>query len=500
MAKQKRMTTGFGRPVGDDQNSETVGSPGYTLLSDVHLHDKLAHFNRERIPERVVHAKGAGAHGHFEVTDDLTKYTCARFLSEVGKKTEVFARFSTVGGEKGSADAERDPRGFAVKFYTEEGNFDMTGNNTPVFFIRDPIKFPDFIHTQKRNPETNTKDPDMFWDFLSLTPESTHQVTILFSDRGTPASYRHLNGYSGHAFKWYNDKGDYWWVKLHFKTEQGIRNFSRDEASAMISKDPDHATRDLFDAIKRGEFPSWKVMIQVMPPEDAGKYRFDPFDVTKVLPHGDYPLMPVGRMTLDRNPENYFAEVEQSAFSPGNLVPGFALAPDKMLQARAVFYHDAHLHRLGPNYHLLPINAPRAAMDNYQRDGAMRTDNNLGGGPNYWPNSFDGPAPDPKAKEPEFEVKAAVGRRPYPKTEDDFVQPGNLYRDVMDDTAREHLVGNIVGHLGGAQERIQYRQAALFLKADKEYGTRVAEGLKLDTKKVEQFAGMTQEERVRQTS
>ena len=500
MAEAKRLTTSFGKPVGDDQNSLTVGSPGYTLMSDVHLAEKLAHFNRERIPERVVHAKGAGAHGYFEVTHDVTRYTCAKFLSKVGKKTDVFARFSTVGGEKGSADAERDPRGFAVKFYTEEGNYNMTGNNTPVFFIRDPIKFPDFIHTQKRNPATNAKDPDMFWDFLSLTPESIHQVTILFSDRGTPKTFRHMNGYSGHAFKWYTEKGDYWWVKLHFKTEQGAQNLTRDEAQAMIAADRDHATRDLFDSIKRGEFPAWQVQIQVMPPKDAATYRFDPFDVTKVLPHGDYPLIPVGRMVLNRNPENYFAEVEQSAFSPGDLVPGFALAPDKMLQARSVFYHDAHLHRLGPNYDLLPINAPKAARANYQRDGAMRTDGNGGPGPNYWPNSFGGPAPDPKAGEPAFDFSGEIGRRPYPKTEDDFVQPGNLYRKVMDDTAREHLVGNIVAHLGGAQKRIQLRHSALFFKAEKEYGTRVAGGLKLDVKEIERLAGMTQEERVKATS
>jgi catalase len=500
MAESKRLTTSFGKPVGDDQNSQTAGSPGYTLLSDVHLHDKMSHFNRERIPERVVHAKGAGAHGYFEVTHDVTRYTCAKFLSKVGKKTDVFARFSTVGGEKGSADAERDPRGFAVKFYTEEGNYDMTGNNTPVFFIRDAIKFPDFIHTQKRNPATNTKDADMFWDFLSLTPESIHQVTILFSDRGTPKTFRHMNGYSGHAFKWYTEKGDYFWVKLHFKTEQGAHNLTRDEAQAMIAADRDHATRDLFDSIKRGEFPAWTVRIQVMPPKDAATYRFDPFDVTKVLPHGDYPLIPVGRMVLDRNPENYFAEVEQSAFCPGNLVPGFALAPDKMLQARAVFYHDAHLHRLGPNYHLLPINAPKAMTANYQRDGAMRTDGNAGGGPNYYPNSFGGPAPDLKAGEPDFEFSGTIGRRPYPKTEDDFVQPGNLYRKVMDDTAREHLVGNIVAHLGNAQPRIQLRQTALFYKTDKEYGTRVAQGLKLDVKEVERLVDMTQDDRVKATT
>jgi catalase len=461
----------------------------------------MSHFNRERIPERVVHAKGAGAHGYFEVTDDVTQYTCAKFLEKVGKKTDVFVRFSTVGGEKGSADAERDPRGFAVKFYTEEGNFDMTGNNTPVFFIRDAIKFPDFIHTQKRNPATNAKDPDMFWDFLSLTPESTHQVTILFSDRGTPKSYRHMNGYTGHALKWYTKKGDYFWVKMHFKTEQGNKTFTRQEAAEMAANDPDHATRDLTESIKNGDFPAWKVYIQVMKPEEAGTYRYDPFDMTKVLPHGDYPLIPVGRMVLNRNPENYFAEVEQSAFCPGNLVPGFGLSPDKMLQARAVFYRDAHLHRLGPNYHLLPINAPRGGkMDNYQRDGAMRTDNNQGGGPNYWPNTFGGAAPDPEVKEPETDFTGVIGRRPYPKTDDDFVQAGALYSKVMDDTARGNLVGNIVAHLGGAQKRIQLRQAALFFLADKDYGTRVAEGLKLDVKEVERLAGMTQEKRVKATS
>ncbi len=290
MAKNKKiLTTNFGKPVEDDQNSITAGVQGPVLMQDVHLIEKLAHFNRERIPERIVHAKGAGAGGYFEVTKDVTKYTKAKFLSKVGKKTEVFVRFSTVGGEKGSADAERDPRGFAVKFYTEEGNYDLVGNNTPVFFIRDPIKFPDFIHTQKRNPATNTKDANMFWDFLSLTPESIHQVTILFSDRGTPKTYRHMNGYSSHTYKWYNDKGDYYWVKYHFKTDQGAQNLTREEAELLKGKDPDHATRDLFDTIKRGEYPSWTLEIQVMNPEEAENYRFNPFDVTKVWPHGDYP-------------------------------------------------------------------------------------------------------------------------------------------------------------------------------------------------------------------
>ncbi len=501
MAKDKKnLTRNFGMPVDNDEKLITAGYPGPALIQNIHFFEKLAHFNRERIPERVVHAKGAGAHGYFEVTHDMTQYTRAKFLSEVGKRTEVFARFSTVGGERGSADAARDPRGFAVKFYTEEGNWDMVGNNTPVFFIRDPMKFPDFIHTQKRNPATNAKDPDMFWDFLSLTPESIHQVTILFSDRGTPKSYRHMNGYSGHSLMWYNDTGEYVWVKFHFKTAQGIRNFTRQEAEVMCGKDPDHATVDLNQAIEGGEHPSWNVQVQIITPEQAKTYRFNPFDVTKVLPHGDFPVMPLGRMVLNRNPENYFAEVEQAAFSPGNFVPGIAASPDKMLQGRIFAYHDAHRYRLGPNYHLLPINAPKAAtVSNYQRDGSMRVDGNAGGGPNYNPNSFGGPLPDPKAADPPIEVSGLAVRHPEPLTDDDFVQAGNLYRKVMTEEDRDHLVGNIVDHLENAQKRIQLRQAALFYKADEDYGSHVAQGLGLDMKEVERLAGMSQEERVRAT-
>ncbi len=499
--EKKKITNNFGAKVDNDQNSVTAGASGPVLMQDVHLLEKLSHFDRERIPERVVHAKGAGAYGYFEVTADVTKYTRARFLSSVGKRTEVFVRFSTVGGEKGSADAERDPRGFAVKFYTEEGNYDMVGNNTPVFFIRDPLKFPDFIHTQKRNPATNLKDPDMFWDFLSLTPESVHQVSILFSDRGTPKTYRHMNGYSSHTFKWYNAKGEYVWVKYHFKTEQGIQNFTAGEADAMKSKDADHATRDLFDAIKRGEHPAWRVEVQIMTPEEAAKSRFNPFDVTKVWPHADCPLLVIGRMVLNRNAENYFAEVEQSAFSPANFVPGIAASPDKMLQGRLFSYHDTHRHRLGPNYHLIPVNAPKAAMlNNYQRDGAMRVDSNGGIGPNYYPNSFGGPAPDPSAGEPAFDVSGKAARQEYAHPNDDFVQAGDLYRKAMNDTDRANLISNIVGHLGGAQKRIQLRQAAVFFKADPDYGKRVAAGLKLDVKEVERLANLSQVERARATA
>jgi len=502
MAKEKKpLTTSFGMPVSDDLNTMTAGKKGPALIQDVHLVEKLAHFDRERIPERVVHAKGAGAHGYFEVTHDVTKYTRAKFLSEVGKRTEVFARFSTVGGEKGSADAERDPRGFAVKFYTEEGNYDLVGNNTPVFFIRDPLKFPDFIHTQKRHPASNLKDPDMFWDFLSLTPESIHQVTVLFSDRGTPKSYRYMNGYSGHTFMWYNEGGKYWWVKIHFKTEQGAKNLTREEAVRMAGQDPDHATRDLYHSIANGEPPAWKVYAQIMTPGQVENYSFDSFDITKVWRHADAPLHPVGRMVLDRNPENYFADVEQAAFSPGNFVPGIGTSPDKMLQGRLFSYHDTHRHRLGPNYHLLPVNAPRATKENnYQRDGAMRVDANGGGGPNYWPNSFGGPVPDPDAGGPPIDVSGMADRHAYELTDDDFEQAGDLYGKVMTDTDREHLVGNIVAHLKNAQKRIQLRQTALFYKAKAEYGERVAKGLGLNLDEVKRLAAMPQEERVKATS
>jgi len=501
MAKKKNtLTTAFGIPVADDQNSLTAGDPGPVLIQDVHLLEKLGHFDRERIPERVVHAKGAGAYGYFEVTHDLTKYTKAKFLSEVGKRTEFFIRFSTVGGERGSADAERDPRGFAIKFYTEEGNYDMVGNNTPVFFIRDPLKFPDFIHTQKRHPATGLKDPPMFWDFLSLTPESIHQVTILFSDRGTPKTYRHMNGYSSHTFKWYNEKGESFWINYQIETDQGIQNLTREEATRIKGKDPDHATRDLCQAIAKGEYPSWTVYVQIMTPEQAQEYRFDPFDITKVWFHGDFPLIPVGRIVLNRNPENYFADVEQAAFCPGNLVPGIAISPDKMLQARVFSYHDTHLHRLGPNYHLIPVNAPKYAPENsYQRDGFMRVDANRGGGPNYYPNSFGGPAPEPTAAEPPFQVTGMASRKPYTHPNDDFFQAGELYRRVMTDEDREHLIGNIVDHLAGARTRIQLRQTALFYKADPDYGRRVAEGLGIELKQVERLAGMSQEERAKAT-
>jgi catalase len=498
VSEKKKLTSNFGRPVDDDQNTMTAGISGPALLEDIHLIEKLAHFDRERIPERVVHAKGAGAYGYFEVTDDITQYTSANFLSEVGKLTEVFARFSTVGGEKGSADTERDPRGFAVKFYTEEGNYDFVGNNTPVFFIRDPLKFSDFIHTQKRNPKTNLKDPNMFWDFLSLTPESIHQVTILFSDRGTPDGYRHMNGYSGHTFMWYNDKKEYCWVKIHFKTEQGIKNLTREEASKISGQDPDYATRDLNKAIESGDHPSWRVYAQIMTPEEVDNYRFNSFDITRVWPHADAPLKPIGRMVLNRNPDNYFEEVEQAAFSPGTLVPGIAPSPDKLLQGRLFSYHDTHRHRLGPNYHLLQVNKAKSAkVSTYQRDGFMYSDSQLG--PNYYPNSYGGPEPDPKVAESKVKTLGEVARYNYLES-DHFIQPRELYRRVMTEEDRNHLINNIVSHLKNADKRLQMRQTALFYKVEDDYGQRIAERLGLNINEVIGLANLSQEERVIKTS
>lgn len=480
MAQRPLFTTSHGSPVHDDNNSLSAGPDGPLLLQDYQLVDKLAHFDRERIPERVVHAKGAGAHGYFEVTHDISKYCKAKFLNRVGKRTPIFTRFSTVGGEKGSADTARDPRGFAVKFYTEEGNWDMTGNNTPVFFLRDPSKFPDFIHTQKRNPQTNLRDANMFWDFLSLTPESLHQVTILFSDRGIPKDYRHMNGYSSHTFKLVNKEGKQYWVKFHFKTEQGIENLTQEEGDRIAGENSDHATEDLFNSIAKGEFPAWRAFIQVMEYEDAWKYKFNPFDVTKVWSHKDYPLIPFGRLVLNRNPENYFAEVEQSAFSPASLIPGIEASPDKMLQGRLFSYNDTHRHRLGTNYLQIPINAPFATkVRNQERDGGMTVNGNQGSAPNYFPNSVEGsPAPCPQTLDTHpFDVSGPVARHRPNHPNDDFVQPGNLYRNVMTPEQRTRLVNNIVGHLKNARKDIQLKMVEIFSKADKDYGARVRDGL-----------------------
>lgn len=475
---KNNLTTSWGSPVGDNQNSMTAGSRGPTLIQDVHLLEKLAHFNRERVPERVVHAKGAGAHGYFEVTNNVLAYTKAAFLSEVGKRTPLFVRFSTVAGENGSADTVRDPRGFAVKFYTEEGNYDLVGNNTPVFFIRDAIKFPDFIHTQKRDPRTHLKNPTAVWDFWSLSPESLHQVSILMSDRGIPATLRHMHGFGSHTFKWVNAEGDGVWVKYHFKTEQSVKNLSPDVAAKLAGENPDYHTEDLFNAIEKGDFPSWKLYVQIMPLEDADTYRFDPFDVTKVWSQKDYPLIEVGRMVLDRNPENYFAEVEQATFSPGTLVPGIDVSPDKMLQARLFAYSDAHRYRVGANHQALPINRPRNEVNNYQRDGQMRFDDNGGRSVYYEPNSFGGPTESHENKQAAYPVSGVADSVAYDHN-DHYTQAGDLYRLLSKDE-RTRLVANIVEAMKPVEkEEIKLRQIQHFYKADPEYGTRVADGLGL---------------------
>ncbi|WP_091661802.1 catalase [Alteribacillus iranensis] len=474
----KKLTTASGAPVGDNQNSITAGSRGPVLIQDVHLLEKLAHFNRERIPERVVHAKGAGAHGYFEVTNDVTKYTKADFLNQVGKQTPVFLRFSTVAGELGSADTVRDPRGFAVKFYTEEGNYDLVGNNTPIFFIRDAIKFPDFIHTQKRHPQTHLKDPNMVWDFWSLSPESLHQVTYLHGDRGIPATLRHMNGYGSHTFKWVNDEGEAYWVKYHFISEQGVKALDESLATKIAGENPDYHTEDLFHAIENKDFPAWKLYVQIMPYHEAATYKWDPFDVTKVWSQKDYPRIEVGRLVLNRNPENYFAEVEQAAFSPGHFVPGIEASPDKMLQGRLFAYADAHRYRLGANHEQLPVNQSRHNPHNYQRDGYMRVDGNGGSSVNYEPNSFDGPKESPETKLTPFEVSGQVDSVSYDR-DDHYTQAGDLYR-LMSDEEKDRLIEAVVNHMKPVEkEEIKLRQISHFYKADPEYGRRVAEGLGL---------------------
>jgi catalase len=476
--ENQRMTTDAGRPVGDNQNSLTVGPRGPVVFEDFLLFEKMAHFNRERIPERVVHAKGSGAYGHFVCTNPLTKYTTAKLFASAGKKTPTFLRFSTVGGEKGSADTERDPRGFALKFYTEEGNWDLVGNNTPVFFIRDPLKFGDFIHTQKRDPQTNLKSPTMMWDFWSLSPESLHQVTILFSDRGTPDGYRHMDGFSSHTFSLINANNELFYVKWHFKTKQGIKNFTREGADDMRGQDPDHAQRDLFEAIKNGDFPKWRVCVQIMPEKEAETYHLNPFDLTKVWPHGDYPLIEVGELVLDRNPENYFAEVEQAAFDPKNIVPGMGYSPDKMLQARLISYPDAHRYRLGVNYDSLPVNKPQCPFHTYNRDGAMRFDGNSGSSVNYEPNSFGGPTQDPAFRERPRAISGTVDRHNHLLDGDYYTQPGNLFR-LMKPDARERLIGNIAASVKNAPRRIQELQVHHFFQADPAYGAGVENALGL---------------------
>src|SRR5215468_976228 len=475
------LTTAGGNPVADNQNSLTAGPRGPVLLADYHLVEKMAHFNRERIPERVVHAKGSAAYGTLTITKDISRYTRARLLSAVGKKTELLLRFSTVAGERGAADAERDVRGFAIKFYTEEGNWDLVGNNTPVFFIRDPLKFSDFIHSQKRDPKTNLRNPTAMWDFWSLSPESLHQVTILFSDRGQPASYRHMHGFGSHTFSFINAKNERFWVKFHFKTLQVIQNHGNAEVAHLIGEDRESAQRDLFEAIERGDHPKWRMMVQVMPETAAETYPLNPFDLTKVWPYKDYPLIEVGILELNRNPENYFAEVEQAALAPSHIVPGVGHSPDKMLQARVFSYADAHRYRLGVNHDSLPVNRPRCPVHNYHRDGLMRSDGNGGDAANYEPNSAGGPQQSAAYRESPLRIAGDADRYDHRAGNDDYGQAGALFR-LMAPAQRELLLDNIAGAMKGVPEAIQLRQIGHFMKADPAYGAGVATRLGLAAK------------------
>src|SRR6266404_4100021 len=476
---EKFTTTDAGIAAPSDDQSLTIGPDGPVLLQDHYLIEQMANFNRERIPERQPHAKGGGAFGHFEVTNDVSAYTKAAVF-QPGTRTDTLIRFSTVAGERGSPDTWRDPRGFALKFYTTEGNYDIVGNDTPVFFLRDPIKFGHFIRSQKRRADSNLRDHDMQWDFWTLSPETAHQVTWLFGDRGIPASWRHMNLYSGHTFMWVNAAGEKVWVRYHFITDQGIEYFTQAEADALVAVDTDYHTRDLFEAIKRGDHPSWTLKMQIMPFEDAKTYRFNPFDLTKVWPHADYPLIEVGKMTLDRNPVDNHTEIEQFAPAPSNLVPGIGPSPDRMLLGRLFSYPDAHRARLGVNYAQIPVNAPVAPVHAYSKDGVGRIHNVTD--PVYFPNSKGGPQADSDHHQPaSWYADGELVRTAYEQhaEDDDWSQPGTLVREVMDDAARDRLVSNIVGALlAGVTEPVLQRAFWYLGNVDKDLGDRVEKGVR----------------------
>ena len=473
MSNEKRLTTAAGAPVPDNQNTMTAGPRGPVLLQDVWLLEKLAHFDREVIPERRMHAKGSGAYGTFTVTQDITRYTRAKIFSQVGKRTDLFARFTTVAGERGAADAERDIRGFAVKFYTEEGNWDLVGNNTPVFFLRDPLKFPDLNHAVKRDPRTNMRSAKNNWDFWTSLPEALHQITIVMSDRGIPASYRHMHGFGSHTFSFINAANERYWVKFHFTTHQGIKNLTDAEAEAIIGKDRESHQRDLYDAIENGDYPKWTLYVQVMPEKEASQVPYNPFDLTKVWPHKDYPLIEVGVMELNRNPENFFAEVEQSAFNPAAVVPGIGFSPDKMLQARLFSYGDAQRYRLGVNHHQIPVNAPRCPFHSYHRDGAMRVDGNHGSRIGYEPNSYGQWQEQPDYREPPLSIEGAADHWNHREDTDYYSQAGDLFRLMSADEQRR-LFENTARSIGGAPREIQERHIANCTQADPAYGAGVA--------------------------
>lgn len=476
MDKNKKLTTVAGAPVPDNQNVETAGKRGPMLLQDAWYLEKLAHFDREVIPERRMHAKGTGAFGHFTVTHDITNLTKAMIFSKIGKKTETFVRFSTVAGERGAADAERDIRGFAIKFYTEQGNWDLVGNNTPVFFLRDPLKFPDLNHAVKRDPRTNMRSARNNWDFWTSLPEALHQVTITMSERGIPASFRHMNGYGSHTYCMINAKGERVWVKYHLKTQQGIKNITDLEAEAIVAKDRESNQRDLLESIDRGDFPRWTMFLQVMPEKDAASCPYNPFDLTKVWPHGDYPLIEVGVLELNKNPDNYFADVEQAAFNPANIVPGLGYSPDKMLQGRLFSYGDAQRYRLGVNHMSIPVNAPRCPYHAFHRDGQMRVDGNYGGTLGYEPNSYGEWQEQPDFSEPPLDLEGAAGRLNHREDDDYYSQPGALFR-MMNADQKSALFWNTARAMGDAPRNIKIRHIGNCLKADPAYGKGVADAL-----------------------
>ncbi len=473
---KKKLTTSAGCPVSDNQNIITAGKNGPQLLQDVWFLEKLAHFDREVIPERRMHAKGSGAYGTFTVTHDISQYTRAKIFSDIGKTTDFFARFTTVAGERGAADAERDIRGFALKFYTEEGNWDLVGNNTPVFFLRDPLKFPDLNHAVKRDPRTNMRSAQNNWDFWTSLPEALHQITIVMSDRGIPASYRHMDGFGSHTFSLINSDNERTWVKFHFKSNQGIKNLTNAQANKLIGENRESHQADLFNTLEAGEKPSWQLKIQVMSDKQAQNSPYNPFDLTKVWPHADYPLIDVGILELNKNPENFFSEVEQSAFNPANVVPGISFSPDKMLQGRLFSYGDAQRYRLGVNHHSIPVNAPRCPVHSYHRDGAMRVDSNFGGTIGYEPNSQGEWQEQADFSEPPLSLSGAAMRWDHREDDDYFSQPGALF-NIMNAQQQQALFANTADSISGASIDIQKRHIRHCLKADQAYGEGLAKAL-----------------------
>ncbi|NLU12841.1 MAG: catalase [Gammaproteobacteria bacterium] len=483
MTDKPKLTSVSGCPIANNQDSLTAGARGPMLLQDVWFLEKLAHFDREVIPERRMHAKGSGAFGSFTVTHDITQYTKASLFAEVGKKTDMFVRFSTVAGERGAADAERDIRGFAMRFYTEQGNWDLVGNNTPVFFFRDPLKFPDLNHAVKRDPRTNMRSATNNWDFWTGLPEALHQITIVMSDRGIPASYRHMHGFGSHTFSFINAKNERYWVKFHFKTQQGIKNLTDQEAAELVGKDRESSQRDLYEAIERGDFPRWTMYVQIMPEADAAKVPYHPFDLTKVWPKGDYPLIEVGYFELNKNPENYFADVEQAAFNPAHIVPGIGFSPDRMLQGRLFSYGDAQRYRLGVNHSQIPVNTPRCPYHSYHRDGAMRVDGNQGSRLHYEPNSQGEWQEQPDFSEPPLALEGAADRFDYWETEPDyFTQPGNLFR-LMSPAQQQVLFENTARNMNGVPDEIKMKHICHCMQADPAYGQGVAKALGIDLPK-----------------